>query len=166
MLHISSTGLVTIAGGKWTTYRKMAEDTVDQAALLAFLEPRISVTQELHIHGYHRNSAHFGVLSMYGSDAPALQDLMEAEPQYSQVLHPRLDIRAGQVIWAVRYEMARTVEDFLARRTRALLLDARASLAIAPQVAALMAAELGYDTVWEATQIDEYNKIAASYSVN
>jgi glycerol-3-phosphate dehydrogenase len=165
MLYISSTGLVTIAGGKWTTYRKMAEDTVDQAALLAQLETRPAVTQDLHIHGYHRNPERFGALAMYGSDASALQDLMDAQPQYNEALHPQLDIRAGQVVWAVRYEMARTVEDFLARRTRALLLDARASRQMAPKVAALMAAELGRDKSWEEAQIKAYNALAEGYTI-
>ena len=138
---------------------------MDQAALLAQLETRPAVTQDLHIHGYHRNPERFGALAMYGSDASALQDLMDAQPQYNEALHPQLDIRAGQVVWAVRYEMARTVEDFLARRTRALLLDARASRQMAPKVAALMAAELGRDKSWEEAQIKAYNALAEGYTI-
>jgi len=162
-LHISPAGLVTIAGGKWTTYRKMAEDTVDQAAVLAELEPRPSVTRDLHIHGYHRHADKFGDLAAYGSDAPAIEDMLRADPRYGERLHSALPIRAGEVVWAARREMARTVEDFLARRTRALLLDVRASVEMAPKVAELMAIELERDVDWQEEQVDSYGDLARGY---
>jgi glycerol-3-phosphate dehydrogenase len=162
-LHISTSGLVTITGGKWTTYRKMAEDTVDQAAVVAHLDERPCVTKDLNIHGFHRNAANFGDLAVYGSDALGLQDLLRKNPVYETRLHPHLRTVLGEAVWAVRHEMARTVEDFLARRTRALLLDARASMAAAPQVAACMAAELGRDAAWQEDQVKQYLALARGY---
>lgn len=162
-LHISPSGLVTIAGGKWTTYRKMAEDTVDQAAILAGLETRPSVSRDLRIHGYHRNADQFGDLAVYGSDAPALQDLLRSDSRYGKHLHPSFTIRAGEAVWAVRREMARSVEDFLARRTRALLLDARASMEVAPRIAELMAEELEKNEDWKEEQIRAYCELAEGY---
>jgi glycerol-3-phosphate dehydrogenase len=162
-LLISDSGLVTITGGKWTTYRKMAEDTVDQAATLAGLEDRPCVTRRLHLHGYHADAARFGELSHYGSDAPALRELLGKDARYGERLHESFAIRAGEVVWAVQYEMARTVEDVLSRRTRALLLDARAAMEMAPAVAALLAAELGRDPSWVRDEVEAFGRLAAGY---
>ncbi len=163
VLHISNNGLVTIAGGKWTTYRKMAQDTIDQAATLANIEERPSVTKHLHIHGWHENADLFGDLQQYGSDAPALHGLMRDRPELETPLDARLPIRAGQVVWGARHEMARTVEDVLSRRTRSLLLNAQASIDIAPQVAALMADELGYGASWQDEQVEAFTDLAQGY---
>ncbi len=162
-LHISRSGLVTITGGKWTTYRKMAEDTIDQAEILAHLDTKPCVTKTLQIHGYHKNAEIFDDLAVYGSDAPAIQDLFHENKKFKEKLHPYLPIRAGEVIWSARHEMARTVEDFLSRRTRVLLLDARASMEIAPQVAELMAEQLGRKRAWKREQIRKYNELAERY---
>jgi glycerol-3-phosphate dehydrogenase len=162
-VQISRSGLVTIAGGKWTTYRKMAEDTVDHAATLAQLDERPSVTKELHIHGFHKNPREFGTFAIYGADAPALQDLIRGSKAYNELVHPEMSTLAGEVIWAVRHEMARRVEDFLSRRTRALILDARASIEMAPKVAELMAQELGRDESWKNQQISTYKNLAKGY---
>ncbi len=164
-LHIAPSGLVTITGGKWTTYRKMAEDTIDQAATLAGLDDRASMTAALHLHGFHRDAASFGDLAAYGSDAPALRDMLRDQPRYAERLHPSLPIVAGQVVWAAQFEMARTVEDVLSRRTRALLLDARASQAMAPAVAQLLAETLGQDTSWQHTQVEEFQHLASQYLI-
>ena len=164
-VHISRSGLVTITGGKWTTYRKMAEDTIDQAAMLAHLDERPSVTATLNIHGYHNHPEQFGPLAVYGADAPAVQKVCREEPSYGKLLHPALPTRAGEVIWAVRHEMARTVEDVLSRRCRALLLNARAAMAMAPQVAGLMARELGKGSDWQDEQVAAFNELAAGYLV-
>jgi glycerol-3-phosphate dehydrogenase len=162
-IYISRSGLVTITGGKWTTCRRMAEDTIDHAAMVAHLDEKPSVTAGLQIHGYHNHSEKFGDLAIYGSDAPAIKDLVYGKPEYEETLHPNFKTIAGEVIWAVRSEMARTVEDFLSRRIRALLLDARASMEMAPQVAKLMAKELNRDDAWTASQIDAYGKLAKGY---
>ncbi|MGD8729493.1 MAG: glycerol-3-phosphate dehydrogenase/oxidase, partial [Gemmatimonadota bacterium] len=162
-LHIAGSGLVTIAGGKWTTYRKMAEDTIDQTALIADLEDRDCVTKTLQIHGYHKHAEEFGPLAVYGSDAPDIQTLMRDEPALAERLHPDHDVVAAQVVWAARYEGARAVEDVLARRTRMLLFDARASIEMAPTVAALLADELGRDAAWQKEQVEGYETLARGY---
>ncbi len=164
-LHISRSGLVTITGGKWTTYRKMAEDTIDQAEILAHLDTKPCVTKTLQIHGYHQNADKFGDLAAYGSDALVIQDLLNEKKSYNERLHPDLPICVGEVIWAVRQEMARTVEDFLSRRTRALLLDARASMEMSPKVAELMAKELRRTHAWQREQIREFNELARKYLI-
>jgi glycerol-3-phosphate dehydrogenase len=160
-IHISRSGLLTITGGKWTTYRFMAEDCVNQAALLAKLEERPCITRQVRVHGYHSQPEEFGDLHFYGADAPAIADLLQSDPSYSELLHEELPYRAGQVAWAARFEMARTVDDFLSRRTRATLLNARAARAMAPAVARLLAAELGRDEDWVQAQIAAYGTIAA-----
>ena len=162
-IDISSSGLLSITGGKWTTYRKMAEDCVDHAATLAGLETRPCVTQQLNIHGYHRSAAKFGDLKLYGADAPAVSDLLRASPPLAEKLHPALTARAGEVVWAARSEMARTVDDFLARRTRALVLNARAATEAATKVADLLATELGRDDKWKTAQLEAFSKIAENY---
>ncbi len=164
-IYISRSGLVTITGGKWTTCRKMAEDTIDQAALVAHLDEKPSVTVNLPIHGYHNKPETFGDLAIYGSDAQFIKDLLMRSPDLQEKLHPKFTAVAGEVVWAARNEMARTVEDFLARRIRALLLDARASMEMAPQVARLMAKELGHDEAWIEKQIDDYRKLAREYLI-
>jgi glycerol-3-phosphate dehydrogenase len=164
-IHISRSGLVTIAGGKWTTYRKMAEDTVDQAAVIAGLETVPSVSAELRIHGCHHHAGKFGPLSVYGSDAPAIRDLINDEPAYAERLHTDLDITAAQIFWSIQHEMARTIEDFLARRTRALLLDARASIDMAPRVAEIMADLLQKPGSWQKSQVGQYTALAGNYLI-
>ncbi|MFA9477544.1 glycerol-3-phosphate dehydrogenase/oxidase [Phycisphaerales bacterium AB-hyl4] len=162
-IHISETGLVTVAGGKWTTYRKMAEDVVEQAASLAGLDMKPCVTQTLAIHGHHENAAEFDELSAYGADAPAVRELIDSDPAYGERMHANLPYRVGEAVWAARNEMARTVEDVLARRTRALLLDARASVAAAPKVAKVLAAELGHDDAWAEREVLAYTDLARQY---
>ena len=162
-IQISKSGLLTIAGGKWTTYRRMAEDAVNHAATLAGLEDRPCVTRELRIHGYHASAAQFGTFADYGDDALALVGLVEGRPDLDAVLDPALPVRAAQVFWAVHHEMARTVDDVLARRTRALSLDVRAALRMAPAVARLMAAELGRDEAWQRQQLSDFAALAAGY---
>ena len=167
VLMIAKSNLVTITGGKWTTYRKMAEDTIDAAALVAGLEERPSQTAGLRLHGWLEQPIETpGLLSLYGSEGRLVQRVMAEEPGWDEPLHPRLPYFAGEVAWAVRREMARTVEDVLSRRTRALLLDARASLETAPKVAAIMAKELGRDESWVKTQVAAYSDLARGYILN
>ncbi|MEE8399898.1 MAG: glycerol-3-phosphate dehydrogenase/oxidase [Desulfobacterales bacterium] len=162
-LNISPSGLITIAGGKWTTYRKMGEDTVDQAITVGSLEKRPSQTQDLRLHGWSDISEPDQTFAIYGTDATALAALGLRKRKWTEKIHPDLPYTAVEVIWAVRHEMARTLEDVLARRTRALILDARASMAAAPKVASLMAKELGKGRSWRKQQVDAYVNLAKRY---
>jgi glycerol-3-phosphate dehydrogenase len=162
-IEVSASGLVTIAGGKWTTYRHMSEQVIDEAQKVATLPHRPSPTHNLRLHGWCMGSKHGSPLSVYGADADAVGRLAETDPSLAETLHPRLPCIRAQVLWGVRHEMARTVEDILARRTRALFLDARASIEVAPIVAGLMAAELGRDSFWEQSQIAAFGELAAGY---
>jgi glycerol-3-phosphate dehydrogenase len=162
-IHIDNSGLISIAGGKWTTYRNMAEDCVDQALVLAELPERPCVTRALNIHGFHEHADRFGDLAVYGSDAPAILDLIRRVPSLGDRLDPALPYVAAEVVWAAREEMARTIEDILARRTRALFLNARSALAMAPRVASLLAEELGRDDAWKLAQIEAFTSLARGY---
>jgi glycerol-3-phosphate dehydrogenase len=144
----------------------MAEDCVNQAATLARLPEKPCPTRSLNIHGFHRQAEKFGPLSVYGSDALLIQDLIRAEPALGEPLHPALPCCGAEVVWAARYEMARTVEDVLARRTRALFLNARAAIEMAPRVADLLARELGRDEGWRSAQVEAFREVAAGYLIN
>jgi glycerol-3-phosphate dehydrogenase len=163
VIHIDPSGLMTITGGKWTTYRHMAEDCVDQAATLAQLPDKPCVTSHLNIHGFHSSAKKFGALSVYGSDAPEIRKLIESDAKLGEALHPALPYVKAEVVWAARHEMARTVEDILARRTRSLFLNARAALAMAPVVADLMAAELAWNESHKTEQLSQFNLVARNY---
>ena len=160
---ISNSGLLTIAGGKWTTYRKMAQDAVEQAATMAGLEERPCQTEHLQVHAWTQQRIPEPMLRVYGADAPAIREIAASDPVLAENIHPKLPYVGAEVVWAVRAEMARTVEDVLSRRTRALLLGARASIEAAPRVAELMARELGTDEVWRKKAVDEYEKVAQGY---
>ncbi|MEX0773967.1 MAG: glycerol-3-phosphate dehydrogenase/oxidase [Balneolales bacterium] len=165
-LLVAPSGLVTITGGKWTTYRKMAKDVVDQAAAVAGLEPVKCVTEKLRIHGWTKNLNENNPLYYYGSDLQEIKKIVDEDPELGNFLHERLPYIKAEVIWATRNEMAMTVEDFNARRTRALLLDAKASEEMAPEVARLMAEEAGHGPKWINTQIEAYSKLAHSYQLS
>lgn len=162
-LAISRSGLISITGGKWTTYRKMGEDAIEQAITVGGLDPRESKTAELRLHGWFDTVDHSDTLHLYGSDAAAVRALASQSPELRAPLHPRLPYLASEVIWAARQEMALTVEDVLARRTRALLLDARASIEAAPSVAKLLARELARDEAWVLQQTQAYSELAQGY---
>jgi glycerol-3-phosphate dehydrogenase len=157
----SPSGLVSLIGGKWTTSRLMAEETVNQAAIAGGLAARPSPTKTLRLHGWREAGDGQPELAEYGSEAEeiiALGEVVGDKP-----LHPRLPYCLGQVLWAVRREMARTVEDVLSRRLRALPLDARAAMDMAPQVAHILAAELGHDAGWEQQQVLNFRELALHY---
>lgn len=161
-VQVSNSGLVTVSGGKWTTYRKMGEDTVERAESVAGLAPRPSVTERLRIHGWQETigNDHW---EGYGTDGARLTELAGQLQAGSELLHQRLPYRVCQLIWGVRHEYARSVEDLLARRTRALFLDAAASMEIAPEVARLLAAELGRDAAWQEEQVSSFLQLACGY---
>ena len=165
VIHVDTSGLLTITGGKWTTYRHMAEDCVDHAITLGKLPDVECPTKNLHIHGYQENSAALGSLEVYGSDAEKIRALAAGSPALAARLHPALPYIAAEVVWAAREEMARTVEDALARHTRALFLNANAAVAMAEPVARLLAAELDRNEEWIAAQVQEFTELAQQYRV-
>ncbi len=169
-IYTSSSGLITIIGGKWTTYRKMGEDVVDLAQRVGQLRPEPSRTASLLLHGAvdnptlaHWDSAHDDPLASYGTDRVGLLELAEREASYAELLSPQLPYIAAQVAWAVEHEMARTVEDVLARRLRALLLDAQASRAAAETTASIMQNLLNQDHAWRTQQITAFGELVKNY---
>jgi glycerol-3-phosphate dehydrogenase len=165
VIHIDASGLMTICGGKWTTYRHMAEDCVDQAATLAQLGEKPCVTRDLRIHGYHASPQELGTLAVYGTDAAEIRKLIDDNPRLGDTLHRELPYVKAEVVWAVRHEMARTIEDVLARRTRALFLNARAALEMAPVVADLMMPDLGWNHATKAKHLSQFREVAANFLV-
>jgi glycerol-3-phosphate dehydrogenase len=161
-LIASDSGLITITGGKWTTYRKMAEETVDLAIRSAGLPAKECRTHHLPIHGFTKEK-HAGHWQVYGSDFEAIQQLSEQNPELKEKLHDSFEFIAAEVVWACREEMVRKVEDFLARRVRFLLLDAKASLEAAPTVAKIMARELNKPEEWIEKEINDYKNLVDNY---
>lgn len=168
-LLVAPSGLVTITGGKWTTYRKMAQDTIDQAELVAGLDRQACVTEGLRLQGALAEqtppptTTPEDPLAVYGSDAGQVKSLIQEQPSWASQLSSDLPFLEAQVVQAARAEMARTVEDVLARRMRGLLLNARASQQAAPRVAELLAAELGQDEAWQRQQVAAYHELADGY---
>lgn len=162
-IHIDGGGLLTIAGGKWTTYRHMAEDTVDHAITLGKLEERPCVTRTLRIHGYKSESEAEDALRVYGADAARVREIAASNAALAQWLDEALPYIGAEVVWAAREEMARTLDDVLARRTRALFLNARAAMRMAPAAAKLLARELGKDQSWAEAQVKLFCDLAAHY---
>lgn len=162
-LITATSGLITITGGKWTTYRKMAEDTVDEAIKMTGLRQVPCVTASLKIHGHSNHEKDAEHLNIYGSDAPRIRALAAEDPALHTRLHESFPHVRAEVVWAVRHEMARTVEDVLARRLRILFLNARVAMAVAPEVAAIMAGELGFDFLWQQDQVKKFSALAGQY---
>ncbi len=164
---VSDSGLVSIMGGKWTTYRKMAEDTMSRAIDVGGLERRPCVTESLHVHGYlaRGDSAmpKEDWLRVYGSEAAFVASACAERPEWGELIHPRLPYQLGAVAYSARHEMARSVDDVLARRTRALFLDARAASESAERVGALLADELGKDEKWGRESAASFKSIAKGY---
>jgi glycerol-3-phosphate dehydrogenase len=165
-VEVSDSGLVTITGGKWTTYRRMAIDAVTKGAEVGGLPSRPSLTADLLLHGWRPDAGEVDKsLLVYGTDELRLTALFSERPEWNARLHPSLPYRAGEVAWAARHEAARSVEDVLARRTRALFLDARASIEVAPRVAAIIATELNRDQAWQDREVAQFRELAAGYLV-
>lgn len=161
-LIVSSSGLITITGGKWTTYRRMAMDVVDKAIELGKLPSKKCITQDVKIHGYMETMP-TGELALYGADAAEIRNLMALNPDLAIPLDERHDAVKAEVVWMVRNEMARTIEDVLSRRMRLLFLDAKAALMLALPVAKVMAAELGKDESWINDQVDDFTNLVKQY---
>jgi len=162
-LLVASSGLITITGGKWTTYRKMATDTVEEVIKGAALPNKPCSTANLKIHGFAEKNGVSDHLDIYGSDASLIRDLIKQRPALKEALHPDFPNIQAEVVWAVQNEMARTVEDVLARRMRILFLNARVAIDMAPQIAGIMAIELNQDNSWVQNQINNFKAIANNY---
>lgn len=161
---VSSSDLFTILGGKWTTYRKMGEDMVDCIEKKLKWQHIKTTTASMHIYGYVDKVNWNDPLYFYGSDGIKIRQRMNGTA--NEWISESLKIHKLQVQWAVEHEMARTVEDVLSRRTRALLLNARESIRIAPEVAKIMGKELNKDEQWIKDQVEEYTKLANHYILN
>jgi len=162
---VSETGLITITGGKWTTYRKMAEDIIDKAISTRKLSKKTCHTEHLAIHGNKPTTTaeRENHLYIYGSDIPKIIELQNTESELKEKLHPDYEFTMAEVAWAIRYEMARTVDDILARRVRLLFLDARAAIESSEKTATLIAKELGHNEAWIAKEISDFKKIAKGF---
>jgi glycerol-3-phosphate dehydrogenase len=161
---ISSSRLVTITGGKWTTYRRMGQDAIDKTTAMAQLPSSKSVTADLKLHGWTSQlDAPDKWSRVYGCDVPVLERMIALSPELGRPLHADLPFRRAEAVWGAKYEMARTVEDILSRRTRALFLDARAAVAAAPETARLMAEALGRDEAWQKQQVKAFEEVAQNY---
>ena len=162
---VSPHGMITITGGKWTSYRLMAQDTLDRAIRTGLLPARRCVTKKLRIHGYRPRPDLSDHLYVYGSDHDGIAALMESDPAMARPISGKYAFTAAEVVWAVRHEMALSVEDVLARRVRLLYLDAAEAIEVAPATARLMAAELGFDREWERRQVEDFTVIAQNYVI-
>ncbi len=160
---VSANGLITITGGKWTSYRLMAEDTIDKAIAMHLVEARKCVTKHLKIHGWRPNPDLTNHCYVYGSDEPALHELESTDAEFQKKISPKYDYTVGEVVWAVRHEMARTIDDVLARRVRLLYIDAREALRVAPEVAQVIARERNLPQSWVDSQVLEFDSIARNF---
>jgi glycerol-3-phosphate dehydrogenase len=153
-------------GGKWTTYRKMGEDLVNRAEKERGWKHIETKTKHLQIHGYKKEVDHEDPMYFYGTDREKILNLANENPALDEYVSEKLKIKKAQIVWAIRHEMALTVEDFLARRVRVQLLDARESMNVAHAVAGVMAKELGKDDGWIKKQTENYKKVTSEYLLN
>jgi glycerol-3-phosphate dehydrogenase len=162
---VSETGLISITGGKWTTYRKIAEDIVDKAITVHNLPKAECKTEHISIHGNKITTTldRENHLYIYGTDIDGVLQLQETEPELKEKLHPNYDYTMAEVAWAIRFEMARTIEDVLARRVRLLFLDARAAIDSCEKVGVFLSKELGHDETWKQNQIAQFKTLANGF---
>ncbi|OFY63413.1 MAG: FAD-dependent oxidoreductase [Bacteroidetes bacterium RBG_13_43_22] len=161
-ITMSSSGLLSIIGGKWTSYRRMAEETIDRAIREGILEKRKCMTKKISFFSPDPE-LHEKRLQIYGNKAVEIEKMICEQSSLGKLLNPLLPYTKAEIVWICRNEMPRTLEDMLARRTRSLFLDVRTSITIAPAVADIMAGELRYDNQWKEQQLEEYNKLALNY---
>jgi glycerol-3-phosphate dehydrogenase len=164
-IYKSDSGLLTITGGKWTTYREMAEDIINKAIAVGKLEKKPCTTKNLKVHGYTLNGCMDNWDYVYGCDIEKIKKLIEEDSKLSAPLLNDYYFNTAHVIWAVREEMAQTVEDVLARRIRLLFLDAKKAIEVSPKVASIMAKEMNKDKSWENSQVLEFTKLAREYTL-
>jgi glycerol-3-phosphate dehydrogenase len=161
-IAVSSSGLISILGGKWTIYRRMAEDTLNKTIELAGLEPKPCKTKNLKLSQTPENIT-MKRLKIYGEHASEIEQLMKDQPSWAKRLHASFEYTKAEIVWICRNEMPVMLEDMLARRLRALLLDAGASAEIAPAIVKIMAKELDHDKNWEHEQLLAYKHLLRYY---
>ena len=164
---IIDNNLISIIGGKWTTYRQMAEDVVNQIIESFHFQKVPCKTEQISIHGNVSEKLILpDHLSFYGSDLESYLEFEKSNPEYAEKIHPNYAFTKGQIIWSIQHEMACTVEDFLSRRIRLLLLDAQAAQEAAFIVASVMAKSLGKDSKWEENELLSFKKLVDKYIIH
>lgn len=161
-IYISPSGLLSVVGGKWTTYRRMAEETIDRVISLGKLEKKKSVTKEMRLDGNTKN--YNDRLQIYGAGMDEIRRIIATNPEYGRQMHPKLPYTPAEIFWICRNEMPCMLEDVLARRTRSLFLNACASLEIAPAVANIMSSEMGFSEEWKEEQLKSYGLLVKNYT--
>ena len=161
-ITLNPSGLLSITGGKWTSYRRMAEETIDRGIKAGILPKIACTTRKLRLlsDGKPLNK---GRLRIYGDGAEEIESMITDNQSLGEKLHPDLPYTKAEIVWICRNEMPVKAEDILARRTRALFLDAKASINIAPEVIKIMADEMGYDKEWQEEQLTEYKNLVMNY---
>lgn len=165
-IFIDDSGLISIAGGKWTTYRKMGQDVIDRAILTCDFPRRNSITSTIPLKGATTVAPKNPQLKQYGRDAEKIMAMIEKDPHLGNKLHPELPYIWAELKWAIDHEMAETIEDLLSRRTRALLLNAKATRTIAKEVAEWMAKEKGKDHEWIQKQLANFDEVSKIYVID
>ncbi|RKE46768.1 glycerol-3-phosphate dehydrogenase/oxidase [Sphingobacterium detergens] len=163
---VSDSNLLTLTGGKWTTFRRMGQDTVDKAIKIGCLPKKESTSATQKIYSAIPTTDRSNHMYIYGSDQEAIRALAQENPVWGEKLVEHLEFKKAEVLWAVRNELAQTVEDVLSRRVRILFLDAKAAITAAPEVASILAQELGKDENWQKNQIENFEKVAKNYILN
>nr|WP_288812179.1 glycerol-3-phosphate dehydrogenase/oxidase [uncultured Sphingobacterium sp.] len=163
---VSDSNLLTLTGGKWTTFRRMGQDTMDKAIKIGCLPKKESKSATQKIYSAIPTSDRSNHMYIYGSDQEAIHALAQENPIWNEKLVEHLEFKKAEVVWAVRNELAQTIEDILSRRVRILFLDARAAILAAPEVARILALELGKDENWQKNQIENFEKVAKNYILN
>jgi glycerol-3-phosphate dehydrogenase len=161
-ITLSPSGLLTIIGGKWTTYRCMAEETIDKALKAGMLEKHECLTKNFSLAdgSFYDDDDR---MKIYGDGAGEIRKMIDNNHGLGESVSPSFPYTKAEIIWIIRNEMPCTLTDILARRTRALFLDARASLHAAPLVADILAEELKQDKIWNDNQVKEYNQLVLNY---
>ncbi len=163
---VSDSNLLTLTGGKWTTFRRMGQDTVDKAIKIGCLPKKESTSATQKIYSAIPTTDRSNHMYIYGSDQEAIRALAQENPVWGEKLVEHLEFKKAEVLWAVRNELAQTVEDVLSRRVRILFLDAKAAITAAPEVASILAQELGKDENWQKNQVENFEKVAKNYILN
>lgn len=166
VIEVSSSNLITVVGGKWTTYRKMAEDTIDHSFKILNLDSIASRTEHLKLHGYLKTKDPKDPLSNYGTDLEIIKQIAKENSEFEKLIHPKLPYTQAEVVFAVRFEKALHLEDVLSRRLRALLLDAQSTIECAPLVCKIMMKELGLGLEWFEKELQNFKLVAKNYCLN